>query len=155
MFLLSVWMSNSTFTAGQCLNASQSNDSHGVMLCHVKGTSVKPISFQFHYLWLFFLCLWKTCWHETSSKTYLSVRDQFHTKVQILILKPCSLEALTLHEKWHMVYKNVHYGFFLQLQEEEKYRELQRVPLTDAYSVDLGHWFFSFSLSLFLLTGTI
>lgn len=113
-------MSNSTFIAGQCLNASYSNDSRCVMVCQVKGTSVKCISFLFHYSWLFFLCLWKTCLHEASFKTYLSERDQFHMRVQILILQPCSLEALALHEKWHTVYKSMHYGFLLQLQDEAK-----------------------------------
>lgn len=122
MFLLSVWMSNSTFIAGQCLNASHSNDSHGAVLCHVKGTSAKQISSLFHYFGLF-LHLWKTCLHEASFKSYLSERGQFHTKVQILILQPCSLEELTLHEKWHSLQKCALWLSVIAAGRRKKYRE--------------------------------
>lgn len=127
MFSLSIWMPNSTFITGQCLNASHSNNPHS-FLCHVKGTS-KMYCFSVSIFVPLFL-VQKSSLPETSFKTYILERAHFHTKVLIIFLQPCNLGALTLHKKCHVLYKNVQYRFPLQLQgEERKYKLLQQVPL--------------------------
>lgn len=68
-------------------------------------------------LHMLFLLEWKSSLPE-SFKTYLSVSAHFDSKILVIILQPSNLGALTVHKKWCVLSKNMHYGFLLQLQGE-------------------------------------
>lgn len=160
MFLLSVWMSNLTFIAGQCLDASHSNDSRGVMLCHVKGTSVNLFIF---------------CFPTSGFSSYIYGRFVFMRLLQNLSLrrKPVPHKGPDSHSttmqfrstniRWEMAHNLQKCALWISVTAAGKRKKKIQGVATSPFSWCTFCWFgktfvffflnfFLFSLSLILLT---